>query len=56
MRYIQGENRVQFTLFPETMDEYIADNNPIRFIDAFVNSLKGFLPYNNETEYSSEHS
>lgn len=39
MRYIQGEDREQYTLFPETMDDYIAENNPIRFIDAFVNSL-----------------
>jgi len=39
MRYIQGEDREQFTLFPETMDEYITENNPIRFIDAFVKNL-----------------
>jgi transposase len=39
MRYIQGTDRQQTTLLPEQVDDYIADNNPVRFIDAFVDSL-----------------
>jgi len=39
MRYIQGTDRHQTTLLPEQVDDYIADNNPVRFIDAFVDSL-----------------
>lgn len=39
MRYIQGVSREQKILFPESVDEYIAENNPIKFIDAFVDSL-----------------
>lgn len=39
MRYIQGQNRDQSTLFPSVLDDYISDDNPVRFIDAFVNEL-----------------
>jgi len=35
-RFIEGENRFQSTLFPESLDEYIAEDNVIRVIDAFV--------------------
>ena len=36
-RFIEGENRFQSTLFPESLDDYIAADNAIRLIDAFVN-------------------
>jgi len=39
MRYIEGIARQQLILFPESLDEYIAEDNPVRFIDAFVDSL-----------------
>ena len=38
-RFIEGENRFQATLFPESLDDYIADDNPVRAIDAFVDGL-----------------
>ena len=38
-RYIEGENRFQSTLFPESLDEYIAESNSIRVIDRFVDRL-----------------
>jgi transposase len=38
-RFIEGENRFQSTLFPESLEDYIADDNPVRFIDAFVDGL-----------------
>jgi len=38
-RFIEGENRYQSTLFPESLEDYIADDNPVRFIDAFVDGL-----------------
>ena len=37
-RFIEGENRFQSTLFPESLEDYIADDNPVRLIDAFVDS------------------
>jgi len=39
MDHIQGTDRDQLTLFPEALDDYIAQDNPVRFIDAFVDSL-----------------
>jgi transposase len=39
MRYIAGVARGQATLFPQTLEEYITEENPVRFIDAFVSSL-----------------
>jgi transposase len=39
-RFIEGENRFQSTLFPESLDDYIAEDNSIRIVDAFVDKLK----------------
>ena len=39
MRYIQGTDRDQTTLLPDAIDDYITEDNPVRFIDAFVDSL-----------------
>ena len=39
MDHIQGTDLDQLTLFPEPLDDYMAQDNPVRFIDAFVNSL-----------------
>ena len=39
MRYIQGTCRHQATLFPEVLDDFIQEDNPVRFIDAFVDGL-----------------
>jgi transposase len=38
-RFIEGEDRNQSTLFPECLDDYIAEDNPVRVIDAFVDEL-----------------
>jgi transposase len=44
MHHIQGSDRGQLTLFPEALDDYIAEDNPVRFLDAFVETLdfRGF--------------
>jgi len=39
MRYIQGIDRNQITLLPEVLDDYVSDHNPVRFIEAYVNTL-----------------
>ena len=36
MDYIEGSDRDQQILFPQSLDEYIAQDNPVRVIDAFV--------------------
>jgi transposase len=38
-RFIEGENRFQSTLFPESLEDYIAEDNAIRVIDAFIEKL-----------------
>ena len=38
-RYIEGEDRSQATLLPEYLDDYIAEDNPVRAVDAFVEEL-----------------
>lgn len=39
MKYIAGESRYQLTLLPECIEDYIAEDNPVQVIEAFVNSL-----------------
>jgi transposase len=38
-RYIQGADRTQSILLPEQLDDYVTEDNPVRAIDAFVDSL-----------------
>ncbi|MGA3111064.1 MAG: hypothetical protein ABSE15_03420 [Candidatus Bathyarchaeia archaeon] len=37
--HITGTHRDQTVLFPDTIDKYVDIENPVRFIDAFVDSL-----------------
>jgi transposase len=39
MKHIAGIDRNQVILFPEVVDDYISEDNPVRFVDAFVDSL-----------------
>jgi transposase len=38
-RYVVGQDRSQSTLFPEVLDDYIAEDNPVRVVDVFVDEL-----------------
>ena len=38
-RFIEGGHRHQTTLFPESLDDYISENNSVRIVDAFVEEL-----------------
>jgi Transposase domain (DUF772) len=38
-RFIEGENREQSALFPERLDDYIREDNPVRAINVFVDEL-----------------
>jgi transposase len=38
-RYVEGRNRTQTTLLPESLDDYVAEDNPVRAVDAFVEEL-----------------
>ena len=39
MTHITGHDRCQTLLLPESLDEYVGQDNPVRFIDAFVDGL-----------------
>ena len=39
MDYLRGASRNQVILFPESVEDYITEDNPVQFIDAFVSSL-----------------
>lgn len=38
-RFVEGEDRSQSTLFPELLDDYVGEDNPVRVIDVFVDEL-----------------
>lgn len=38
-RFVEGEDRYQSTLFPEVLDDYIAPDNHVRVIEAFLEEL-----------------
>jgi len=38
-RFVEGADRGQSTLFPECLDDWVDQDNPIRVIDAFVDAL-----------------
>jgi transposase len=38
-RFIEGEDRGQSTLFPERLEDWIGEDNPVRVIDVFVEEL-----------------
>ncbi len=38
-RFVEGVDRTQTILFPASLDEYVAEDNPVRVIDAFADAL-----------------
>ena len=38
-RFVEGLDRGQGTLFPETLEDFVADDNAVRVIEAFVEAL-----------------
>ena len=39
MEFISGEDREQITLFPDSIDGYVSEDNPVRVIEAYIDSL-----------------
>lgn len=39
MRHLDGESRHQSSLLPDTLDDYVGMDHPVRVIDAFIDSL-----------------
>jgi len=38
-RFVGGEARGQSTLFPARLDDFIAEDNPVKVVDVFVEAL-----------------
>lgn len=49
MAFIIGEDRNQISLLPNTLDDFVDEDNPVRVIDAYIDSLDlqqlGFVTY-----------
>ena len=39
-RFVEGIDRSQTTLFPECLEDWIDEDNPVRVIEAFVEGLE----------------
>jgi transposase len=57
--FIEGEDRHQATLFPERLDDYIAEDSAVRVIDVFIDDLDlsglGFKTEPNDTGRPAYH-
>jgi transposase len=57
--FIQGEDRHQATLFPERLDDYIAEDSSVRVIDVFLDDLDlsglGFTTHSKKTGRPAYH-
>jgi len=38
-RFIEGAARQQATLFPDSLEDYVTEDNPVRVIDVFIDEL-----------------
>src|SRR3954469_8036209 len=38
-RFVEGEDRRQATLLPDCLDDYVTEDNPVRFVEAFIDEL-----------------
>jgi transposase len=39
-RFVEGRDRSQSTLFPECLEDWVGEHNPVRVIDVFVDGLE----------------
>ena len=39
MRFIEGEDRRQATLLPDSLEDYVTEDNPVRVVDVFIDEL-----------------
>jgi transposase len=38
-RFIEGEDRRQATLLPDSLEDYVTEDNPVRVVDVFIAEL-----------------
>ncbi|EAX7734137.1 hypothetical protein AIX81_21625 [Salmonella enterica] len=44
--HIEGLGRYQATMFPELLDDFITEDNPVRVVDVFVDRLAAVIRLN----------
>jgi hypothetical protein len=54
-RFVVGDDRSQSTLFPERLDDYLGEDNPVRAIDVFVDDADGSSNSWNATTTTASH-
>ena len=53
--FIEGEDRNQATLFPERLDDYVAEDSQVRVIDVFIDDLDGLDTLLNEDPVAGQY-
>ena len=48
-RFVEGVPRTQSTLFPERLEDYLDEENPVRAIDAFVDAQEPSSTWNHNS-------
>jgi hypothetical protein len=48
-RFIEGDCRSPSVLFPETLDDYIDQDNPVRVVDVLLSTSEVNIIYKNYT-------
>ena len=38
-RFVEGEDRRQSLLLPQSLDDYVTEHNPVRVVEAFIDEL-----------------
>jgi hypothetical protein len=38
-RFVEGEDRRQACLLPQVLDDYVAEDNPVRVVEVFIDEL-----------------
>jgi transposase len=38
-RFVEGEDRRQAYLLPESLDDYVSEDNPVRVVEVFIDEL-----------------
>ena len=38
-RFVEGVDRGQTTLFPECLEDYVGEENPVRVVEVFIDEL-----------------
>ena len=38
-RFVEGEDRRQATLLPDSLEDYVTEDNPVRVVDVFIDKL-----------------